>query len=97
MLDYRPASVADDVASVLPANDSFIGVYYAIAEETSFTVISTILNRLGIAVPVASLLPYSGQPTERFNPKFDDITSINISVVVPESLTSLCYSYGILD
>lgn len=97
VLDYRSAIVADDIASVLPADDSFIGVYDAIAEESSFTAIQSILNRLGVAVPVASVLPYGGQSTERFSPKFGKIESINVSIIVSKPLTFLYCSYGILN
>lgn len=84
VLDYQSVTVAEDIASVLPAGDSFLGVYDAIAEESSFTTILSILNRLGVAVPVANVLPYGGQSTERFNPKFSKVGPINVFTIIPK-------------
>jgi hypothetical protein len=44
-------------------------VYDAIGEDSSLDNISAILDRLDMAVPVASVLP-SNKKTKRFNPAF---------------------------
>lgn len=67
-LDYKSPTVVEEIANSLNKND-FIGVYDAIGEDSSFDNISAILDRLDMAVPVASVLP-SNKNTERFNPVF---------------------------
>jgi NADPH:quinone reductase-like Zn-dependent oxidoreductase len=67
-LDYKSPTVVDDITNNLNEND-FVGVYDAIGEDSSLDNISAILDRLDMAVPVASVLP-SNKKTKRFNPAF---------------------------
>lgn len=97
VLDYRSAAVSGDIASMLSADDRFIEVYGAIAEESGFTAMRSILYQLGVAVHVASVLPYGGQRTGRFSFGFGKIGSINEPIIVSRLLKFLYFSYGIFN
>ncbi|KAL5321972.1 hypothetical protein ACEPPN_009937 [Leptodophora sp. 'Broadleaf-Isolate-01'] len=74
VVDYRSATVVDEVASALRGT-KFVGVYEAISEEKSFEAVREILLALDVTVKIASVMPYD-KPTERFAPQYVHAFSI---------------------
>lgn len=68
VFDYKASAVVGKIVNALRETE-FVGVYDAIAEESSFDLISKILDELNTTVNVASVLPCENT-TERFAPKY---------------------------
>lgn len=68
IFDYKSSGVVRNIVDAL-RKTKFVGVYDAIAEDSSFEPISKILDELDTTVNIASVLPCENT-TERFAPKY---------------------------
>jgi NADPH-dependent curcumin reductase CurA len=72
VFDYRSASAASDIVASLQQPDTeFAGVYDAISESSSFSMVKSIVETLQSKAPIAVVMPCAADmASEWYNPQF---------------------------